>query len=393
MKKLFSGIFTGKKLIMSFITLALLLGVVSYLTYELTKTSVTIVIDGEETSIQTHAKTVDQLMIDHEVLVGVHDFIEPSLDTVLEKDMRVVWRPAIKVLVEKDEEETYVWTTSETVAELVEELKMDIGEYDQLYPSLETALTENMNIRYESAFLVTLKSDGEEKEVWTTSTTVADFLEREKLELGELDRVKPDHDQMVKPDGQVLVTRVEKVTDVVEESRSFATVTRNDSSLDKGKEQVIEAGQEGKVAKHYEVILEDGKEVSRKLVKSETLQESQDRIVAVGTREVVQVSRSSSSNSGDWTTFESTAYTANCTGCSGTTATGVNLHADSNKRVIAVDPSVIPLGSKVEIKGLGTYTAADTGGAIVGRKIDIFMSSRSEAVSWGRRNVQLRIIE
>lgn len=307
--------------------------------------------------------------------------------------MRVVWRPAIKVLVEKDEEETYVWTTSETVAELVEELKMDIGEYDQLYPSLETALTENMNIRYESAFLVTLKSDGEEKEVWTTSTTVADFLEREKLELGELDRVKPDHDQMVKPDGQVLVTRVEKVTDVVEESRSFATVTRNDSSLDKGKEQVIEAGQEGKVAKHYEVILEDGKEVSRKLVKSETLQESQDRIVAVGTREVVQVSRSSSSNSGDWTTFESTAYTANCTGCSGTTATGVNLHADSNKRVIAVDPSVIPLGSKVEIKGLGTYTAADTGGAIVGRKIDIFMSSRSEAVSWGRRNVQLRIIE
>lgn len=391
MKKLFSDMFTGKKLIMSFITLALLLGVVSYLTFELTKTSVTIVIDGEETSIQTHAKTVDQVMIDHEVLVGAHDFIEPSLETVLEKDMRIVWRPAIKVYIEQDGKETHVWTTSETVAELVDELNLEIGEYDHLDPSLQTALTENMNIRYESAFLVTLKSDGKEKEVWTTSTTVADFLEKEALELGELDRVEPNADQMVKPDGQVKIVRVEKVTDVVEESRSFATVTRNDSSLDRGKEQVIESGKEGKIAKHYEVIFEDGKEVSRKLLKTETLQESQDRIVAVGTREVVQVSRGSSS--GSWTTFESTAYTANCAGCSGTTATGVNLHADPNARVVAVDPNVIPLGSKVEIKGLGTFTAADTGGAITGRKIDIFMQSRNDALSWGRRNVQVRIIE
>ncbi len=391
MKKLFSDMFTGKKLIMSFITLALLLGVVSYLTFELTKTSVTIVIDGEETSIQTHAKTVDQLMIENEILVDAHDFIEPSLDAVLEKDMRVVWRPAIKVLIEKNDEETYVWTTSKTVAELVDELKMDVSEHDQIYPSLETALTENMSIRYESAFQVTLKSDGEEKEVWTTSTTVADFLERQELELGELDRVEPDKDQKVKPSEQVKVIRVEKVTDVVEESQGYATVTRNDNSLDKGKEQVVATGQEGRVAKHYEVILEDGKEVSRKLIKSETIQESQDRIVAVGTREVIQVSRGS--GSGDWTTFESTAYTANCTGCSGTTATGINLHANPSSRVVAVDPNVIPLGSKVEIKGLGTFTAADTGGAITGRKIDIFMQSRNDALSWGRRNVQVRIIE
>lgn len=391
MKKLLSGLFTGKKLIMSFITMVLLLGVVSFLSYELTKTPVTIIANGEETSIQTHAKTVDQLLVENDILVGEYDFIEPSLDTVLEKEMEIVWKPALRVNIERDDEQTYVWTTSATVGDLVKELGLEIADVDKIHPSLETEITEGINITYESAFVVTLNSDGEEREVWTTSTTVADFLEKEELILGELDRVEPAQEEFVTPNAQVNVVRVEKVTDVVEETQSYATVTRKDSSVLKGNERVIESGQEGKVAKYYEVILENGKEVSRELVKTETVQESKDRVVAVGTKEVVQISRGNSS--GDWTTFESTAYTAYCSGCSGTTSTGLDLRSNPNQRVVAVDPRVIPLGSKIEIKGMGTYTAADIGGAIKGRKIDIFMPSRSDALAWGRRNIQLRIIE
>ena len=61
---------------------------------------------------------------------------------------------------------------------------------------------------------------------------------------------------------------------------------------------------------------------------------------------------------------------------------------------IAVDPSVIPYGSKVYIHELGeVFTAEDCGGAIKGNKIDIYMNSESECYNWGRRNVTLEIVE
>ena len=83
-----------------------------------------------------------------------------------------------------------------------------------------------------------------------------------------------------------------------------------------------------------------------------------------------------------------TAYTANCNGCSGTTATGINLRANPKAKVIAVDPSVIPLGTKVYVEGYGYAVAADTGGAIKGYKIDVFFPSKSEAYRWGVRKVK-----
>src|SRR5699024_3599658 len=69
-------------------------------------------------------------------------------------------------------------------------------------------------------------------------------------------------------------------------------------------------------------------------------------------------------SNGETISAEATAYTASCDGCSGTTATGVDLNENSDEKVIAVDPDVIPLGSKVHVEGYGTATAADTGGDI-----------------------------
>ena len=87
----------------------------------------------------------------------------------------------------------------------------------------------------------------------------------------------------------------------------------------------------------------------------------------------------------------STAYTAYCTGCSGRTKTGFNLRANPSAKVIAVDPKVIPLGTKVWVEGYGTAIAADTGGAIKGNKIDVFMSTKKKAYAWGRKKVTIKV--
>ncbi|MED4523618.1 3D domain-containing protein [Bacillus velezensis] len=101
-----------------------------------------------------------------------------------------------------------------------------------------------------------------------------------------------------------------------------------------------------------------------------------------------------------WQTFEASAYTAYCAeGCTGTTATGLDVshtiyHA--GKRIIAVDPSVIALGSAVEVRQADGTTfeavAQDTGSAIKGAKIDVLVTEESDAVQFGRQSVQVRVI-
>lgn len=86
------------------------------------------------------------------------------------------------------------------------------------------------------------------------------------------------------------------------------------------------------------------------------------------------------------------AYTANCRGCSGITSTGINLKKNPNLKIIAVDPRVIKLGTKVYVEGYGYAVAGDTGSAIKGNKIDLFMPNQTSALKWGRKTVKIKIL-
>jgi 3D (Asp-Asp-Asp) domain-containing protein len=103
----------------------------------------------------------------------------------------------------------------------------------------------------------------------------------------------------------------------------------------------------------------------------------------------------------EWQTFEATAYVALCdTGCIGITKTGIdvrNTNIHEGKRIIAVDPSVIPLDTTVDIRlADGTTfeaTAQDTGSAIRGNRLDLLVSTEDRAWQFGRQTVEVRIIE
>lgn len=103
--------------------------------------------------------------------------------------------------------------------------------------------------------------------------------------------------------------------------------------------------------------------------------------------------KTASLSSGEYKTItmKATAYTASCKGCSGKTATGLNLKKNPSIKAISVDPRIIPLGSKVYVEGYGDAIAADTGSAIRGNKIDLFMPSKSKALNWGVRTVKVKV--
>lgn len=103
----------------------------------------------------------------------------------------------------------------------------------------------------------------------------------------------------------------------------------------------------------------------------------------------------------EFQTFEATAYTSQCDGCIGITKTGIDvrntIYNEKGQRIIAVDPNVIPLGTLVEVRlkngQIFVAEAADTGGAIKGKRIDILVETKKQAYQFGRQTVEVRPLQ
>ena len=395
MKNLFFGSLRSKQTVVRILSLVLFVTVIAFVLYQGTKNSVVINANGEQLELTTHAKTVEDVLAAQDITVSEYDKVSPSLDTKIVSGMTIDWEQAQEIFISVDGNQSNIWTTEKRVKNILEEANIEVTEHDEISLSLDTEVGADHKIDIQKAFQLTLVDGLKERQVWSTSTTVANFLKQQGITLGEYDRVGKSMEEVIAPDDRIAVVRVEKVTDVVEESIDFAIEKKNDSSLLKGKEKVVTTGEKGTVARTYEVVKENGQVVSKTLQSEKVVQKPQKQVVAVGTKVVTaSVSRNNSSAPASGKEFyvTATAYTANCSGCSGVTATGLNLKANPSSKVIAVDPSVIPLGSKVWVEGYGYAIAADTGGAIKGKKIDVFVSSKSQASSWGRKKVRIKVL-
>ncbi|WP_307306293.1 ubiquitin-like domain-containing protein [Neobacillus driksii] len=392
MKNLFSKSLSSKRLAIAFASFVVLAALLGFSYYEGSKYTVALTLNGQQKVIKTHANTVKEVFAQLEIPLNSKDYLSPSANAKVKDNQNIVWKQAKQVQIVQDNEKKTIWTTAGTVAELLKEQQIVLNEQDEISPKPEEKIKSKMDIRIKLALHLTLVDGGKEQQVWSTSATVADFLTQQGIKLNEFDRVEPSLSETLQKDGIINVIRVEKVTDVVEEPIQFAVITKKDEGLEKGKQVTVTEGKQGIVSKEYEVILENGKEVSRKIVGEQKLREKLDKVVAVGTKELdIQVSRGAETGTEFY--VNTTAYTAYCNGCSGRTATGFDLRANPGAKVIAVDPRVIPLGTKVYVEGYGYAVAADTGGAIKGHKIDVFFPTKAEAFRWGVRKVKIKILQ
>jgi 3D (Asp-Asp-Asp) domain-containing protein len=166
-------------------------------------------------------------------------------------------------------------------------------------------------------------------------------------------------------------------------------VTRvGDAYLAPGQTEVRSPGQPGVLLKQFDVTTENEVEVNRRQIGSEALQQPVPKAIAYGI-EANAAERMASRGSGErvFRTLHvvATAYTH--TGYQ--TASGVWPYVGG----VAVDPAVIPIGSRLYIKDYGPARAVDTGGLIKGNHIDLFFDSESECEAWGRRPVTVSIMD
>ncbi len=299
----------------------------------------------------------------------------------------------------KDEE---VRTYSNTLEELLEEKGILINKYSYISHPLETKLESNMNIVIETAKSYIISMGEVKNEIVSIYSTVGDILKDQNIELNEDDYTQPNTDEEVAPGGEISIIRVEEVVEEIEEVVPFQSLVRKTDELDIGKERVAQEGENGlkkiKVSKRYE----NGKLVKEEVVKEIMEKEPVPKIVERGTRNVASSSRGSFRYK-NVLTMTATAYDLSyeSTGKKpgdrwyGITASGTK----ARPGVVAVDPNVIPLGTKLYVESLdgspdyGFCVAEDTGGAIKGNKIDLFFETAEEVRRFGRRKVKVYILD
>ncbi|WP_010648975.1 G5 and 3D domain-containing protein [Oceanobacillus massiliensis] len=396
------------KLVISGIGVMALLVFSGFVLFEATKAEVVFAKDGKEQTVNTHTNTVEGLLDELGITVGEHDVLSHDLEQLIENGMKINYDAAKEVVVSIDGKEETYYTTAETIEAFLAEENLSFTDHDVMSHSATEATEDGLHIEVSTAYEVTIHDGEQAKKVWATDETVGELLAKAQVRYDQnsADKIEPALDAKVKKGNDISIVRVTEEEEVVTESLAFDTEKREDDSLLKGKEEVISEGKEGTVKKVYKVTKENGKEVDRELM-DEEVTDSVNRVVAVGTKEepkqeanLVTLASTKSdkgtggtSSSGKTVTMTASAFTASCSGCSGYTATGINLKANPNKKVIAVDPSVIPLGTKVWVEGYGEAIAGDSGGHIKGNRIDVHVPSKSAAYSWGVKTVQVKILD
>ncbi|MCL4442334.1 MAG: 3D domain-containing protein [Firmicutes bacterium] len=231
---------------------------------------------------------------------------------------------------------------------------------------------------------VNLTVDGQTTVIQTKAQNVQELLAERGITVKSADQVLPAMTALLKKDMAIRVVRVEVKTVTKQVAVPFVTERSANPEMPRGFARLVKKGKPGLQKETWQIRYEDGAEVSRACVAREIIQEPVNALVQYGTLSTIsrggqplRVSRALD--------MLATAYTY--TGYN--TASGVA----PGPGVAAVDPQVIPLGTRLYVDGYGKATALDTGGDIKGNRIDLFYETRDEALQWGVRKTKVYVLE
>ncbi len=361
-------------------------------------TDVSLYVDDRTLALRTHAVTIEELLLEVDIPLAPQDSVlrnqrfvapdapivpAPALAALLQPDATQSMRPAegepvalevrraVSFSVVENGQRFELRSSRETLATALRDVGVRLGPGDSVQPPLDTELTAGLEVRIEHATPVVLTMPEGKFILYALSPTVGEALTEGGLDLPASFRLDPPAETEVSTGLTVHLISVSEELDLEQERIESHTVYRTDAGLPWGESRVV-GGRDGVRFRQYRSVFEDGELVSRELVDEWYDPEPLDRTIYTSAEapppevpaglDVVRVLR-----------VYATWYSPASAGRSpsdpayGITATGVPVA----RGVIAVDPSIIPLGTRMYIPGYGYGVAADTGGGIRGDMIDL----------------------
>jgi uncharacterized protein YabE (DUF348 family)/3D (Asp-Asp-Asp) domain-containing protein len=378
---------------------------------------ITLTADGETYAMRTHAVTIDQLLAEADVVLNGRDSVlrnsalvsanapvdPPALfvsrglfgeSAPQSAAVSIEVRRAVPFTIVENGGESASTSSRPTVAQALREAGVVVGPGDAVTPDLQAPLDADARIDVRHARAVTLAlPDGHEVR-YTLAQDVGEVLAEAGVTLPEGAFVEPSIDTPVTAGMSVRVVQLSASNDVEREFIESKTVYESDESLDPGEIRTVK-GHDGAKVRRYEVSYVDGVEAGRELVDEYYDPEPVDTVIYYPTRTGRNDATPPSEGGtvGRTINVYATYYTPASAGRApsdpgyGITATGRVV----TYGIVAVDPSVIPLGTRMFIPGYGYAIAADTGGAVKGYIIDLGFPD-GVAVDWQPKWLDIYIL-
>lgn len=290
-------------------------------------------------------------------------------------------------------------TRQEKIDAFFEESKILVSDNDILTFSMNDKLEDGKVLEIKTGKAITIETDGTKRRTITSKTNVAGALAENGIEIGENDWAIPSFETEITDNLNIVLRRIEKKEEVVTEQYDAPIEQKTDANMFSDQKK-IENGMAGEKEVVYSVLYENGAEVYREAISENVIKEAVPTIVTIGTKERPTITRN-----GNTYTYskkiivKATAYDTSPEENGGYSRTALGMKPGFG--IVAVDPKVIPLGSKLYIESTddgvswtyGYAIAGDTGGAIKGNRIDLCYNSQYECICFGRRNATVYVLE
>lgn len=283
-------------------------------------------------------------------------------------------------------------------------IKVESTDYISEKLNNRLAANETNTVYIKRAVPVYVKVDGKSQNIKSYRSSVSEIIKDQGIVLGPLDKLNGVSLRDPVEEGMTIqVIRIKEEIVTEQEQIPFNVVEKPNKTMNEGTNKTVVEGENGIREKYFKITYEDGKPVNRNYVNEKVVKNPVDNVVEYGTVPNFVTSR------GDTVRYKkvvenirATAYTASFIDTGkrpgdpgfGICYTGLR----AREGVIAVDPKVIPLGTKlyIEVPGsapdYGFAIAGDIGSAIKGNKIDLYFDTMPQVLNWGVRKVKVYIL-
>mgnify|MGYP001316302872 CR=1 FL=1 len=347
---------------------------------------------------EASSRSLEKLQQDRQVIKDKLSDKEQEIAQVLD-EINAIHKQMTLIEEELDENNKKIEDTEVKILEYEEQFYVLLDEINELNKTIEKRndILKNRLAAYQESggdisFLEVILNAKSFTEFISrvASVTAITKADRELIQLQMEDREKLEEHQ------NAIVEKIEKQEKLMKQLEETKKVINEQKKALKKYAEELKQKESQLTNEKQKLANEDNKlKQLEQSYRSEMNQREQQRNGSKNTKTVASTASKPNKKTevGETYRMVATAYTPFCRGCSGVTSTGINVKGKQHQRIIAVDPNVIPLGTKVWVEGYGEAIAADTGSSIKGNKIDVLFKSQNQALQWGRKTVTVKVLK